>query len=121
MRSLSNLLSQWALEKVETNSTFWRRKVSHVALNHSGMQEAVHVSRAFRDCAAGSFRRKRRQNSLLRGDEKKTFDEYTVVAKNFAAAKFSPRVRGEFAEQFISWKSLKRTSSWVQDHLELRH
>ena len=39
MRSLSNLLSQWALEKVETNSTFSRRKVSHVALNQSGCRK----------------------------------------------------------------------------------
>ena len=73
MRSLSVLLSQRALEKVESNSTFSRRRVSHIALNQSGMQEAVHMSLAFRDCVAGSFRRKRRQNSLQRGNEKKTF------------------------------------------------
>ena len=71
MRSLSNLLSRRALEKVETNSTFSRRKVSHVVLNQSGVQEAVHVSLGFRDCVAGSFRRKRRQNSLQSGNEKK--------------------------------------------------
>ena len=27
------------------------------------------------------------------------------MAKNFAAAKFSPRVRDKFAEEFVSWKS----------------
>ena len=47
----------------------------------------------------------RRQNSLQRGNEKKTFAEWIVVAENFAAAKFAPRVRGEFAEQFVSRKS----------------
>ena len=33
MRSLSNLRSKWALEKVETSSTFSRRKASHDAWN----------------------------------------------------------------------------------------
>ena len=35
------------------------------------------------------------------------------MAKNFAAAKFSPRVRGEFAEQFVSWKFAFRINSDV--------
>ena len=39
MRSLSNLLSQRALEKVETIATFSRRKVSHVTLNQSGYRK----------------------------------------------------------------------------------
>ena len=93
-RSLSNLLSQWALEKVETNSTFSRRKVSRVALNQSWVQEAVHMSLAFRDGVAGSFWRKRRQNSLQRGNEKKNIRRVNC--------------RGEFAEQFVSWKSASR-------------
>ena len=45
-----------------------------------------------------------------------------MVAKNFAAAKFSPRVRGEFAEQFVSWKSaLRRINVDSTTHGVSRH